>query len=343
MKKIFITALILISALLFQGFRSDKPAYKVYTIKGKSADYGDILKEASSSEIVFFGEMHDNPICHWLELQLAKDLSQVKGRKLVLGAEMFETDNQLLLNEYVTRQIIRKKDFDAEAKLWSNYKTDYSPLVEFAREKKINFIATNLPRRFAAIVNLKGFDGLKDILAVERGLMASLPIPYDSSVNCYKNIAVAVQGANHMGDNIAKAQAMKDATMATFILKYALYDSVPVTFLHFNGSYHSENHEGIVWMTNQYLRKGNANPKIITITCVEQKDLDSLEVSNKGTADYIIVIPSDMTKTYASPESSAAAMTKPSADSKKTEEGKSAMGAGVKPAVSDTVKEIRQK
>ncbi|MCX6287432.1 MAG: ChaN family lipoprotein [Bacteroidetes bacterium] len=319
MKRSLLVICLILAGYFLTGFRSDKPAYKVFTSKGKSADYGDIFKAAKSSEIIFFGELHDNPICHWLELQLAKDLANVDGKNLVLGAEMFETDNQLLLNEYVTRQIIRKKDFDAEAKLWPNYKTDYSPLIEFAKENSIRFVATSIPRRFAALVNLKGFEGFSNIMANERGLIAPLPIPYDSSLNCYKNITAAAQGAPHMGDNLAKAQAMKDATMAYFLLKNITVDST--IFLHFNGTYHSENHEGIVWMTQQYLRKGSFSLKIMTIACVEQQDLDDLEKSNEGKADFIIVIPNDMTKTYAvDPMFSAPA--KPSADIKKDKKGK---------------------
>jgi len=319
MKRLFILISLFLTGFFFTGFCSDKPAYRIFTSKGKSAEYGDMMKAARSSEIIFFGELHDNPVCHWLELQLAKDLLHVSGKSLILGAEMFETDNQLLLNEYVTRQIIRKKDFDAEAKLWPNYKTDYSPLVEFARENDVRFVATSIPRRFAAVVNLYGFEGLDEIMANERGLMASRPIPYDSTLNCYKNIASVAMGAPHMSVNLAKAQAMKDATMAAFILKNFIPDSI--IFLHFNGAYHSENHEGVVWMTRQYLRRGNTSPKIMTITCVEQTDLGDLEQSNEGKADYIIVIPSDMTKTYVSdPMFSLTA--NPSKDNKKEEESK---------------------
>ena len=298
MKRSFTVAVILLTTFFFAASASDKPAYKVYTAKGRPGDYSDIVKTARSSDIIFFGEMHDNPICHWLELQLARDLLNVNGKALVLNAEMFETDNQLLINEYVTRHLIRKKDFDAEAKLWPNYKTDYSPLIEFAKENKVIFVGTCIPRRFAALVNLNGFAGLDSIMANERGLMAPLPIPFDSTLGCYKNIGGAVQGATHVSDNLAKAQAMKDATMAWFLLKNCLIDST--ISLHINGSYHSENYEGIVWMTKQYTKRGSSNPKIMTISCVEQKDLDDLEKSNQGKADFIIVIPSDMTKTYAS-------------------------------------------
>ena len=332
MKRLFILISLFLTGFFFTGFCSDKPAYRIFTSKGKSAEYGDMMKAARSSEIIFFGELHDNPVCHWLELQLAKDLLHVSGKSLILGAEMFETDNQLLLNEYVTRQIIRKKDFDAEAKLWPNYKTDYSPLVEFARENKLKFIATSIPRRFAAIVNLHGFEGLDFIMANERGLMAPRPIPFDSSLNCYKNIASVAMGAPHMSENLAKAQAMKDATMALFLLKNFLPDST--IFLHFNGEYHSENHEGIVWMTQQYLRRGNTFPKIMTISCVEQDDLDKLEQSNEGLADFIIVIPSEMTKTYVT-DPMFTTIAKPSADNKKEEDLKVKPKPKEQPVVED--------
>jgi len=295
MRKSVLTVIIC-TFFILAAYGSDKPAYRIYTGKGKSTGYKNLVREASSANLVFFGELHDNSLCHWLELQLAKDLYTAKGTYFVMGAEMFETDNQLLLNEYVTRKLIRKKDFEAEAKLWPNYKTDYAPLVDFARDNNIKFVATNIPRRFAALVNLEGFDGLDSILANERGLMPSLPIPYDSSLNCYKNITQATQGMAHMGMNLAEAQAMKDATMAWFMLRNTQADSG--LFLHFNGSYHSENYEGMVWMAKQYLKRGNFSPKFLTIATVEQNDLDELEKNNEGKADFIIVIPSDMTKTF---------------------------------------------
>ena len=328
MKRSFIFTVLFLAGISFTAFSSDKPAYRIFTAKGKSADYGDIVKAARSSAIIYFGELHDNPICHWMEFQLVKDLLKGQNRTLVLGAEMFETDNQLLLNEYVTRQIIRKKDFVAEAKLWPNYKTDYSPIVDFARENKIKFIATSVPRRFAAIVNQRGFEGLDNIMANERGLMAPLPIPYDSSLACYKNIGMAVEGAPHMGVNLAKAQALKDATMAWFILKNTMADSS--IFLNFNGAYHSENYEGVVWMTNQYLRRGTFSPRLLTVSCVEQKDLDDLDKANVGIADFIIVIPSDMTKTYAVDSPFIPAI-KPSADTIKKQEVKSIPKPAEKP------------
>jgi uncharacterized iron-regulated protein len=255
--------------------------------------YNDILKAAKNSDIIFFGELHKNPIAHWLELELTKDLFAEKGVNLVLGAEMFEVDNQLLINEYLSK-MIRKKDFEAEAKLWPNYKTDYAPIVDFAREKGIKVIATNIPRRFAALVNIKGFEGLDSINAMERGMIASLPIKYPDTLECYASIVKNVGDGMpaHLTANLGKAQAIKDATMAHFIAKNGAFDGK--TILHFNGSYHSDNHQSIVWYMNQAIRKTSFELKIMTISCVEQENIDTISKQDAAKADYIIVIPSSM-------------------------------------------------
>ncbi len=293
--------------IVMTAFRMDKPAYRIFNAKGRSVDYQDLLDEAKKSDVIFFGEDHYNPICHWLELELTKDLYKIKKKNLIVGAEMFETDNQLLLNEYLSK-MIRKKDFEAEAKLWPNYRTDYAPIVDFARENGIKFIATNVPRRFAAVVNLKGFEGLDSIMANERGLIAALPIKYDPDLDCYKKMKemMGKEGsAMHMSDNLPKAQALKDATMGWFIFKNL---QIGQTFLHFNGSYHSEGHQGIVWYLNEYNKRTSTPLRIMTIATAEQDTIDELSKENLGKADFILSIPSDMTKTMAgSGESSSSA------------------------------------
>jgi uncharacterized iron-regulated protein len=290
--KINSSIFLLLLLIPFLAMKSDKPAYKVYNAKGHVVDYGDILKAAKNSDIIFFGELHRNPIAHWLELELTRDLFAEKGVNLVLGAEMFEVDNQLLINEYLSK-MIRKKDFEAEAKLWPNYKTDYAPIVDFAREKGLKFQATNIPRRFAALVNSKGFEGLDSINALERGMIAPLPIKYPDSLECYANIAKNIGDGMpaHLTANLGKAQAIKDATMSHFLMKNAFNEK---TILHFNGSYHSDNYQGIVWYVNQAIRKTSFELKILTISCLEQENIDTISKQDAAKADFIIIIPSSM-------------------------------------------------
>ncbi len=277
---------LLMLCMITSVLAQDKPAYILYNAKGKKISFGNMIDKISGNDIVFFGELHNNAIAHWLQLELVKDAK--KKRALVLGAEMFEQDNQEALDQYLHGKI-NQKGFDTLARLWKNYPTDYAPLVNFAKENKIVFAADNIPRRYASLVAKGGFKALDSLSSKEKSWMAPLPIAYDAELPGYKKMLAMMEG--HGGDNLPRAQAIKDATMAYFILKYYQEGSL---FIHFNGSYHSENHEGILW----YLQKSKPELKIATITTVSQKDIKKLLAENKGKADYIICVDEDMTNTY---------------------------------------------
>ena len=307
--------------LFLMAFQTDKPAYQIFDVVGKKSSYKTILEKAQEADIVLFGESHNNPIVHWLQIELTNDLykeiyqnksenqSKRKDKKtksknnLILGAEMFEADNQTILDEYLN-DIITEKNFEAEARLWNNYKTDYKPLVEFAKENQLTFVATNIPRRYASLVSKKGLKSLDSLTEDAKRFMMPLPIEVDLKLPAYANM-LKMMGVHSTSDdgkvnesaaNFAYAQAIKDATMAFRINEYyqkSIQDkSKKSIFLHFNGSYHSDNYESIVY----YLKKYNPNLKIMTITAADQKELDSLE--KLGVADFAIVTPLSMTKTY---------------------------------------------
>ena len=286
---------LLIFVISQQSFSQDKPAYKVFTGEGKRADYEDILKEIKKTDVVFFGELHDNPIAHWLELEITKSLFAAKGKNLVLASEMFETDNQLLIDEYFAG-IINESSFESEVRLWKNYATDYKPLLNFARQNELKFVASNIPRRYASVVSSGGFEGLQKVSPEGLKYIAPLPVEYDPELACYKDMLsmgseIGGKMEKKVSENLPKAQAIKDATMAKSIANSWQAGKM---ILHFNGSYHSDRHMGIIW----YLDRYNPSIKVATITTVLQDDIDKMDEENKGAADFVIVIPSSMTGTY---------------------------------------------
>lgn len=289
MQRIKFSFLALAILALF-AFKSDKPAYRLFSNGGDEVKFAKMVDALHKADIVFFGELHNNPIGHWLQFELTKELYTVKGKDLVLGAEMFETDNQLLIDEYFNGDI-KQSNFEKEVRLWPNYKTDYKPLLEFAKDSGLRFVATNIPRRYAALVNSKGFEGLLSLTPRAKEYIAKLPMEYDSTLSAYKSILEMMKDSPHVNENIPKAQAAKDATMAEFILKNWSQGKL---FLHYNGSYHSDDFQSIVW----YLHQANPSLKILTISSVEQKNIEKLEVENLNKADYILAIPESMTKTY---------------------------------------------
>jgi len=283
--RIFVTLLFVFTCLIY-SFGQDKTAYVIYNSKGKKVSYAKMVKALKDQDLILFGEFHDNPIAHWLQLELTIDLA--KSRELILGAEMFEADNQDELNAYLKGEI-NAKTLDSTARLWTNYKTDYAPLVDFAKENTISFIATNIPRRYARMVHKGGFSALDTLTKEEKSWIAPLPILYDSLLPTYQDILVMM--GDHATPELVKAQAIKDATMAYFITENW---SASKLFIHFNGAFHSNYYEGIGWYVEKYnplIQKG-------TISTVSQPNISKLLDEHIGKADFIICVDENMTSTH---------------------------------------------
>ncbi len=290
MRKLNLT-IVAIIAFVSISFAQGKPAYLLYNNKGEMASYDFMIKDLADSDMVFFGEYHTNPISHWMQIEMAKSFYEVKGEKLVFGAEMFESPNQLLLNEYLAGFYSEEKMLPEMTQLWKNYKTDYKPLVEFAKENNLKFIATNIPRRYASMINKGGIEVLKKLSPEAKALIGPDLVKYfDADV--YADMKDKMGG--HVPPNmlnIQTAQAGKDATMAHFSVKNFNKGDL---FFHMDGAYHSDNKRGIIWWIN----KIQPGLNIKSITTVLQSEWDEMtKEEKKSIAEYIIVVADNMTQT----------------------------------------------
>lgn len=290
MKHIFIAILLVIfGSLSAQNF---KP-YQFYDKKGKEINTEKLVKELADYDVVFLGENHNNSINHWLQLKITEALYVQKKGQLMLGAEMFERDNQSQLNQYVSGKIDAKTLKDS-ARLWSNFTTDYKPLVDFAKDKKLSFIATNIPRKYASQTSKEGLESLNNLSEKEKTYIAQLPIKVTLDAPGYAEMKTMMgdhaDGTKVM--NFISAQAIKDVTMAESILKNF---QAGKTFIHYNGNYHSKEFGGIYW----YIKQKNSNLKMAVISVFESENPE-LKIPEKDyiPTDFNLIIPSDMTKTY---------------------------------------------
>jgi len=329
-----ILLLLAFQLFIFNAISQDKPAYSIFDAKGKKVSYKKMMNSISKKDLILFGESHNNPISHWLQYEVTSELHAL--RQLILGAEMFEADNQNELNDYLKGDI-NKKELDSLARLWPNYKTDYAPLVNFAKENELPFIATNIPRRYANMVykisiesddpsdshkhdtlttdaedsvkveipdslNIEIPDSIKFIILdslrfitldsltlEEKEWMAPLPMVFDPNLVTYQSI-LNMEGG-HGTPELVLAQATKDATMAYFIVKNYIKDHL---FLHYNGAFHSDKYEGILW----FVKNVRKDITYSTISTVSQESVNKLEEDYYGLADFIICVDANMTTTY---------------------------------------------
>ena len=290
MKKINLSIIAIITFVSLT-FAQSKPAYQLYNNKGKLANYDKMIKDLAKSDMVFFGEYHTNPISHWMQIEMAKSFYKIKGNQLVFGAEMFENGNQLVMDEYLAGFYDEKKMIPEMTQMWENYKTDYKPLVEFAKENNLRFIATNIPRRYASMINKGGMEVLKKLSPEARALIGP-------DLEKYFDIAVYADMKDKMGShvppnmlNIQTAQASKDATMAHFSVKNFNEGDL---FFHLDGAYHSDNKRGIIWWVNKI--KPGLNIKSITTTTQSEWD-EMTKEEKRNIAEYIVVVADNMTQT----------------------------------------------
>ena len=279
----------LILGFLFTTVNAQKAplSYKIFDAQGKQVSYKKMIKHLTKQDVVFFGELHNSAIAHWLEYEVATSLAEKKP--LIMGMEMFEADNQSELNSYLNDSI-DFKTFQDSVRLWPNFNTDYLQLLEMAKNNHFPLIATNIPRRYAKQVHYGGFDTLNEASLPEKDWIAPLPVPIDITLPTYQKI-MTMMGGHHSSENLVKAQAIKDATMAYFISKNFQEGN---TFLHFNGSFHTDYHEGIIWYLKHYAPQLSHG----SISTVVQEDIHTLEEEHYNKADFIICIDANVTTSY---------------------------------------------
>jgi len=287
MRKVVLATFILVVSCLTSFGQGQ--AYQFFSNKGKKLDFKDVVKMANKADVTFFGELHNNSLAHWLQLQLLKEMA-ANNPELVLAAEFFERDDQLNIDEWFAGKMT-EKNFEAEAKLWNNYQTDYRPLMRFAKEHHLHFIASNVPRKYASLTSRSGISALDSLNQEAKGYMATLPFEIDMTMPGYMAMKDMMHGGPMNSDFMVQAQALKDATMAESLFStLSSGDKV----LHVNGSYHSKDGEGILW----YLNARFPELEILNIHTVTQDQLDSLNADYEKSGQIILVLPSDSHESY---------------------------------------------
>lgn len=268
--------------------------YKIYDTKNqKIISAQDIIGEMGTADVLFFGEEHNDSSCHVLERIIFTDLAAKYPGKAALSLEMFETDCQLVLNEYLGG-LIREKNFITEARAWHNYK-DYRPLIELAKAQQIPVIAANAPARYVNMVNRMGLTSLEKLDGTAKGWLA--PLPIDTARGAYYEKFLQIMGGhsgNMGGMQMYQAQNVWDATMgwsvAQFYKKHKDYK-----ILHINGGFHSQEKLGAAAQLKKYAPRA----KIINIACFADEAFDNPDWSKfSNSNDYIILTDPNLAKTF---------------------------------------------
>ncbi len=286
MNKIILTFFFLITMTLTIFSQTNEANYRIFDGKGNAATMSQILDAVGQNDVVFLGEMHDDSVGHSLQFDIFKSAVEKYGanRKVSLSLEMFERDVQVVVNEYLAGLISEKKFLD-DSRPWGNYKTDYRPLVELAKEKKLDVIAANSPRRYVNMVSRGGRETLNSLSKEAKSWLP--PLPYGQASEAYSNKFKALMGPSpeaQMGiDKILASQSLWDAGMAYSISQNIVKKGLVV---HLNGSFHTESRLGTV----EHLLKYKPKTKVLVVTLRYEDDFQTFDkVKYENLGDFVIL------------------------------------------------------
>jgi len=288
--KIFIVSIALLLALSLSAVSQvpySEEQFRVYDGNGNPASIDQVLKALDTTDAVFLGEEHDDPVTHAIEAEIFKRAVAQYGpkRRVALSLEMFERDVQIVVDEYLSG-LISEDHFLLSSRPWKNYKTDYRPLVELAKQQKLTVIAANAPRRYVNMVSRNGRDALNGLSKQARKWLA--PIPYGQPSEAYeKKFRALMAGAPEATklDNIVASQALWDATMSNSVAKYLSKDHHALV-VHLNGSFHTASRLGTI----EHLLKYRPKTRALVVTMRPAADFKTFDkAKDTGTGDFVIL------------------------------------------------------
>jgi uncharacterized iron-regulated protein len=244
---------------------------------GKAISFEQLIHQISSKELVFVGEVHDNPDHHLIEVQILQGLADASV-KFTLGMEFFQKNQQATLNRYLEREITEDQ-FLKEADWKRNWGFDYHlyrPLILFARQNSVRILALDAP---PAVVLKVGMHGLNSLDTEERSQVAH---NIDLTNDAYR-ARIKAAYARHPKDGLKsfeyfyEAQCVWDETMAENLADYLKGRDEKVIV--FSGSGHVLYKFGI---PDRTLRRHPA--PAATIVLLPMGGGTTLE---KGMADYV--------------------------------------------------------
>jgi uncharacterized iron-regulated protein len=274
------------------------PALRVVqSATGAAVSFDDLISQAAMSDIVFFGEQHDDPETHFAEFALLEGIGRHRDR-VVLSLEMFERDVQPMLDDYLAGRM-SEADFLEKSRPWPRYATDYRPLVMLAKARGWPVVAANVPRPIAAAVNHAGLAALDMLTPASRAWAAAqISCPHDAY---YARVAAEASGHSPgnttmtpadsaqmaaMTDRFYEAQCIKDETMGESIahaLRGAGEDAIVV---HFNGAFHTDYRQG----TAARVLRRVPGARVLVITAVPAADPARASLGDATSrADYVVV------------------------------------------------------
>jgi uncharacterized iron-regulated protein len=137
---------------------------------GKTLSFEEMIERVATRDLVFVGEVHDNPEHHLIQLQILQAFIDRSG-SLTIAMEFFQKPNQGAVDRYIQGELTESEFLKTVdwSEAWGHDYHFYRPLMLAAKQKGIRVLAINAP---GTIVKKVAREGLSSLSADERGQVA---------------------------------------------------------------------------------------------------------------------------------------------------------------------------
>ena len=215
------TLVIIASITVVLGFLSGLQAHldhRMYDLQsGREKLMSEVISELKKNRIILVGEHHTNIDHHFGQLNVIQSLKEA-GVRVAIGLEMFRSDNQHALDQWVAGNISEKQFEAIYYDNWTYPWPAYRMIFEYARQEKIPMIGLNVPREITRQVSRGGFNSLTE---EQKGKLKDVSCRVDKEYMDY--IKRAFGGHAHGKINFTyfcEAQMVWDTAMAVNTLEY---------------------------------------------------------------------------------------------------------------------------
>jgi len=248
---------------------------------GELVSFDKLADQLSSKDLVFVGEVHDNPEHHLIQVQVLQAIIN-RQSEITLAMEFFQQTAQKAIDRYLqgdTNEETFLEEVDWK-KGWGFEYSFYRPLMLLAKQNGIGVLALNAPSDIVRKVARKGLKGLDE---QERN---QLPEDIDLTDAAHRNYVQEIYGQHGHGDLntfdfFYEAQCVWEDTMAHNIAEYLKGSERKV--IAFTGNGHIVNKFGI---PNRTIKRVP-----VSMATVMPYALRGQSTIEKGTADYVWLTP----------------------------------------------------
>ena len=211
MKSIGTIASVFLTAAIFFVAGAADQKHVFSTRQRERVHLRDVLGRISPPHVVLVGEHHGRIAHHRGQLEVIRQLHDA-GMKVIVGLEMFRSDSQWALDQWIAGDIEESRFKKIYYDNWTFDWSAYAIIFRYARENGIPLIGLNVPREITRQVSRGGFESLSP---EQKGALRDVTCRVDDAYMDYIRKAYGAHAHGNLNfEFFCEAQMVWDNVMA---------------------------------------------------------------------------------------------------------------------------------